>query len=311
MQHMLQPWLLLLLSLPPTPSSLRVRTWRKLRALGAVALKSGAYLLPFSSDRYEQFQWLAQEVQRDRGAATLLKVDRVENMKQPDIVRLFQEARNADYAAITDRYRKVRSSKQPRAAEELVRLARELDRLADIDFFDAPGRQETLRAREAADRRLTGPPKAGARPAGRLDLEALQGRRWATRPRPHVDRIASAWLIKRFIDPAAQFVFAAPDELPVDAIPFDMAGVEFGHQGDHCTFETLLYQSRLRDRRLAAIAEIVHEADLRDGKFQRQEARGVDLVLRGLLAAIKDDHEALDQGLTLFDGLYSTIGERP
>ena len=125
-----------------------------------------------------------------------------------------------------------------------------------------------------------------------------------------MDRIASAWLIKRFLDPAAEFVFAAPDELPAGAIPFDMAGVEFGHQGDHCTFETLLHRSGLRDRRLAAIAEIVHEADLRDSKFPRDEARGLDLVLRGLLAAVKDDQEALAQGLTLFDGLYSTIGER-
>lgn len=308
---MLQPWLLLLLSLPPRPSSLRVRAWRRLKALGAVALKSGAYLLPFSPDRYEQFQWLAQEVQKDRGEATLLKVDRVENMNEPEVVRLFDEARNADYASLTDRYRKLGSAKRPRAAEELARLARELDRLADIDFFEAPGRQQALRAREAAERRVTGPPKAGARPAGRLDLEALQGRRWATRPRPHVDRIASAWLIKRFLDPTAEFVFAAVDELPADAIPFDMAGVEFGHQGDHCTFETLFHRSGLRDRRLAAIAEIVHEADVRDGKFQREEARGLDLVLRGLLAAIKDDHEALAQGLTLFDGLYSTIGERP
>ena len=308
---MLQSWLLLLLSLPPRPSSLRVRAWRRLKALGAVALKSGAYLLPFSSDRYEQFQWLAQEVQKDRGEATLLKVDRVENMKQPEVVRLFHEARNADYASLTDRYRKLGSATQPRAAEELARLARELDRLADIDFFEAPGRQQALRAREAAERRVTGLPQAGARLAGRLDLEALQGRRWATRPRPHVDRIASAWLIKRFLDPAAEFVFAAADELPADAIPFDMAGVEFGHQGDHCTFETLLHRSGLRDRRLAAIAEIVHEADVREGKFQREEARGLDLVLRGLLAAIKDDQEALAQGLTLFDGLYSTIGERP
>ena len=307
---MLQPWLLLLLSLPPRPSSLRVRAWRRLKTLGAVALKSGAYLLPFSPDRYEQFQWLAQEVQKDRGEATLLKVDRVENMKEPEVVRLFHEARNADYASLTDRYRKLGSAKRPRAAEELARLARELDRLADIDFFEAPGRQQALRAREAAERRVTGPTKAGGRPAGRLDLETLQSRRWATRPRPHVDRIASAWLIKRFLDPAAEFVFAAADELPPDAIPFDMAGVEFGHQGDDCTFETLLHRSGLRDRRLAAIAEIVHEADVRDGKFQREEARGLDLVLRGLLAAIKDDHEALAQGLTLFDGLYSTIGER-
>src|SRR6202158_1001470 len=123
MQHMLQPWLLLLLSLPPQPSSLRVRTWRKLRSLGAVALKSGAYLLPFSPDRYEQFQWLAQEVQKDRGEATLLKVDRVENMKQPEIVRLFHEARNADYASLTDRYRKLGSAKRPRAAGRPARLS--------------------------------------------------------------------------------------------------------------------------------------------------------------------------------------------
>src|SRR3989442_14238449 len=113
MQHMFQPWLLLLLSLPPKPSSLRVRTWRKLRALGAVALKSGAYLLPYSPDRYEQFQWLAQEVEKDRGEATLLKVDRVENMNQPEVVRLFHEARNAGYAALTDRYRKLGSAKRP------------------------------------------------------------------------------------------------------------------------------------------------------------------------------------------------------
>ncbi len=306
---MLQPWILLLLSLPPRSSSLRVRTWRRLRALGAVALKSGAYLLPFSPDRYEQFQWLAQEVQKDRGEATLLKVDRVENVKQAEVVRLFHEARNADYAILTDRYRKLGSGRRPRAAEELARLARELDRLTDIDFFDAPGRQQALRAREAAERRVTGSAKTGP-PAGRLNLEVLHGRRWATRPRPHVDRVASAWLIKRFLDPAAEFVFAPPEELPAGAIPFDMAGVEFGHCGDRCTFETLLERSGLRDRRLAIIAEIVHEADLRDGKFQREEARGLDLVLRGLLAAVKDDPDALAQGLILFDGLYSTIGER-
>jgi hypothetical protein len=309
-KHVLQPWILLLLSLPPRPSSLRVRTWRRLKALGAVALKSGAYLLPFSPDRYEQFQWLAQEVQKDRGEATLLKVDRVENMKQPEVIRLFHEARNANYALLTDRYRKLGSVKRPRAAEELARLARELDRLSDIDFFDAPGRHQALRAREAAERRVTGSPKTGARPASRLDLEALHGRRWATRPRPHVDRLASAWLIKRFLDPAAEFVFAPPEERPAEAIPFDMAGVEFGHHGDYCTFETLLERSGLRDRRLAIIGEIVHEADLRDGKFRREEARGLDLVLRGLLAAVKDDHDALAQGLILFDGLYSTIGER-
>jgi len=307
---MLHGWLLLLLSLPPRPSSLRVRAWRRLRVLGAVPLRNSAYLLPDSADRYEQFQWLAQEIQRDGGEATLLRVDRIENMKQPDVVRLFQEARNQDYAVLADRYRKLLKGRRPRLAEELARLAREMGRIAEIDFFEAPGRREVERAREAVEQRTaTGRARlAGAAPP--LDLDALKGRRWVTRPRPHVDRIASAWLIKRFVDPEAEFVFALPDQIPGDAIPFDMAGVDFGHHGEDCTFETLLGRTGLRDRKLAILAEIVHEADLKDQKFAREEARGIDLALRGLLSAIKDDQEALAHGLTLFDGLYATIGER-
>jgi hypothetical protein len=307
---MLHRWLLLLLSLPPRPSSLRVRTWRRLRGLGAVPLKSSAYLLPDSPDRYEQFQWLAQEIQRDGGDATLLRVDRIENMQEPDVVHQFQEARNHDYAALAERYRKLLKGRGPRLAEELARLAREMARITEIDFFEAPGRREVERAREAVEERMA---SGRGRPAGAappLDLAALKGRRWVTRPRPHVDRIASAWLIKRFVDPAAEFVFAPPDQIPADAIPFDMAGVEFGHHGDDCTFETLLRRTGLRDRKLAVLAEIVHEADIKDQKFAREEARGIDLALRALLSAIKDDYEALAQGMTLFDGLYATVGER-
>jgi len=307
---MLHSWLLLLLSLPPRPSSLRVRAWRRLRGLGAVPLKSSAYLLPDSPDRYEQFQWLAQEIQRDGGEATLLRVERIENMKQPDVVRLFQESRNLEYAALAERYRKLLKARRPRLREELTRLAREMDRITEIDFFEAPGRREVERAREAVEQRTA--PDRG-RPAGAsppLDLVALRGRRWVTRPRPHVDRIASAWLIKRFVDPEAEFVFAPSDQIPGDALPFDMAGVDFGHHGEDCTFETLLRRTGLRDRKLAIMAEIVHEADIRDQKFAREEARGIDLALRSLLSAIKDDHEALALGMTLFDGLYATVGER-
>ena len=265
---------------------------------------------PDSPDRYEQFQWLAQEIQRDGGEATLLRVDRIENMQQPDVVRLFQEARNQDYAALAERYRKLLKGRRPRLAEELARLAREMGRITEIDFFEAPGRREVERAREAVEERTT---SGRARPAGAappLDLAALKGRRWVTRPRPHVDRIASAWLIKRFVDPEAEFVFAPPDQIPGDAIPFDMAGVDFGHQGEDCTFETLLRRTGLRDRKLAILAEIVHEADIKDQKYAREEARGIDLALRALLSAIKDDHEALAHGMTLFDGLYATVGER-
>ena len=146
------------------------------------------------------------------------------------------------------------------------------------------------------------------RPA--LDLGTLRGRRWVTRPRPHIDRIASAWLIKRFIDPQAEFVFASPAEFPPDAIPFDAPGVELSHQGEDCTFETLVKRANLRDRRLTRLAELVHEADLRDGKYPHEEARGIDVAVRALLAASTDDHQVLAQGMALFEGLYATTPRR-
>ena len=125
-----------------------------------------------------------------------------------------------------------------------------------------------------------------------------------------MDRLASAWLIKRFIDPEADFLFVPAEEFPPDAIPFDALGAELGHQGEDCTFETLLKRSGLRDPRLTHLAEIVHEVDLRDQKFHREEARGIDLAIRALVTALKDDHELLAHGLTLFDGLYATMGDR-
>ncbi len=311
-------WLLLIVTLPPHPSSLRVRAWRKLRALGAVALKNSVYLLPFTPENYEQFQWLTQEVQKDGGEATLLKVDRIENLKPAEVIRRFQDARNCDYRRLAERYRKllreldrkVTGTSPAQRDKERARLARDLERIREIDFFDAPGYQEVKRLRETIEMRLH-PPSTIATP-GRTEipLESLKGRRWITRPRPHVDRIASAWLIKRFIDPDAQFLFVPVDDFPADAIPFDAMGAEFGHQGEDCTFETLLKRFGLHERRLAQLAEIVHEVDLRDQKFHREEARGIDLAIRGLLAALKDDQDVLAHGMTLFDGLYATMAER-
>jgi len=310
-------WLLLILSLPPHPSSIRVRVWRRLQAQGAVALKNSVYLLPVTPENYERFQWLTQEVAKSGGEATLLKVDRIENMKAAEVIRLFHEARDGDYRRLAERYRKLQRDLDRKAkgaiaarrADELARLGRELERLREIDFFDAPGYQEVKRLKETLDMRLH-PPGSPAPTHVQVPLDSLKGRRWVTRPRPHVDRIASAWLIKRFIDPEAEFLFSPPERFPADATPFDALGAEFGHQGEDCTFETVLKRCGLRDGRLAQLAEIVHEVDLRDQKFPRDEARGLDLVIRGLLAALKDDHQVLAHGLILFDGLYATIGER-
>jgi hypothetical protein len=311
MQPMAQ-WLVLLVALPPHPSSLRVRVWRKLKALGAVSLKKSVYILPFSADSSEHFQWLSQEVQRAGGEATLLRVDQVENMTRADVVRRFQEARALDYRTIGAAYRKIAQRlerKAPvrvlaRAQDELVRLARELERVREIDFFDAPGGEDVRRLRETLEMRLHPPA-----PAAGVDAppESLRGRRWVTRPRPHVDRIGSAWLVKRFVDAEAEFLFARPEDFPPDAIPFDALGAEFGHRGEDCTFETIMKRCGLRDARLQALAEIVHEVDLRDEKYRRDEARGVDLAIRGLLAALKDDQDVLAHGLVLFDGFYAAL----
>jgi hypothetical protein len=312
-----QQLLLLLIGLPPTPSSLRVRVWRRLRSLGAVPLKRSAYLLPDTPERYEDFQWLAQEIQRDGGDATLIRVQQIENVGPGDVLRLFHEPRDRDYRQLAVRYRKMlqrldrkSGATQARVNDELARLSKDHQRIRDIDFFDAPGGAEARRIEEVIAMRTRRPesPRAQAPPA--LDLTKLRARRWVTRPRPHVDRIASAWLIKRFIDPEAVFVFAPPAEFPKDAIPFDAPGVELSHQGEDCTFETLVKRARLRDRRLARLAEVVHEADLRDGKYPHEEARGIDVAIRALLAASPDDHQVLAHGVTLFEGLYATTSRK-
>src|SRR5712692_10558179 len=246
---------LLIVSLPPNPSSLRVRVWRRLRAIGAVALKRTVYLLPDTPDHYEHFQWLAQEIQRAGGEATLLRVEQIENMSSDEIVQLFHEARNPEYRQLGGRYRKLlqapdrkSTATSPRVQAELAQLQRDYEKLHELDFFEAPEGAEVERLREAIDMR--------------------------TRPSEEPKRRGKP-------------------------------GAELRHVGDDCTFETLLKRAGLRDRRLTRLAEIVHEADLRDGKFPRDEARGIDLVIRGLLAAHSDDHEVLTHGLALFEGLYA------
>ena len=307
--------LLLLVGVPPTPSSLRVRVWRRLRALGAVPLKRTAYLLPDTPERYEDFQWLAQEIQREGGDATLIRVQQIENVSQGDVLRLFHEPRDHDYRQLAARYRKVLKKLEQKSSakstqEELARLAKDHQRIRDVDFFGATGGAEVRRLEEVVAMRTRRPEPVRREDRPTLDLTKLKGRPWVTRPRPHIDRIASAWLIKRFIDPDAQFVFAPPSEFPPDAIPFDAPGVELSHQGEDCTFETLLKRARLRDRRLIRLAEVVHEADLRDGKYPREEARGIDVAVRALLAASADDHQVLAQGMALFEGLYATTSRR-
>src|SRR5262245_35647105 len=239
--------LLLLVGLPPSPSSLRVRVWRRLRSLGAVPLKRSAYLLPDTPERYEDFQWLAQEIQREGGEATLIRVQQIENISPADMLQLFHEPRDQDYRRLAVRYRKAlqgldrkSAAKNTRLQDELARLTKDHQRIREIDFLDAPGGAEVRRLEEAIAMRTRKPETVHREERPTLDLGQLRGRRWVTRPRPHIDRIASAWLIKRFIDPGAEFIFAEPPQFPSDAVAFDAPGVELSHHGEDCTFETLI-----------------------------------------------------------------------
>lgn len=320
MQAARYKWLVLIYTLPPEAGSSRVRIWRKLKKLGAVSFRNSAYLLPFGEERYEIAQWLCQAIQRAEGEATLLKVEQIENLADNEVAELFRRARNEDYAGLIkageawlDRLHALPRGNAARGgvalADELKSLEKQLAELREIDYFRAPNRQEAdgvLKRCRAILRELLG--RRQSTTTGKstvLKAGSFRGMTWVTRPRPHVDRMASAWMIRRFIDPEATFAFANPPEKVKGSIPFDYPGVEFGHQGEDCTFETLLKRFGLKDRALRIVAEIVHDTDLKDAKFERDEAKGIDAVLKGFAATIADDQSLLAEGLRLFDALYA------
>jgi hypothetical protein len=316
-------WLTLLTTLPPTPTRHRVGVWRKLQRMGAVRLRGAGWILPETTETTERFQWLVQEIQSVRGEATLLRVDRVETMTDEEIAGLFHEARAGEYQAVTrgcreilrslDRYQG--SHRRPIAPlrAKLDGLKRELDRVRSIDYLNAPAGTRTRALWETTAKRLrvveTRPVMTARGGRHRTSLPP-RGSTWVTRPRPHIDRIASAWLVKRFCDPDASFAFADAADAARKGIPFDVLGADFGHHGEDCTFETLVKRFAIKDRRVHVIAEIVHEADLHDGKFTRNEATGLDLAINGLVEATPEDDDLLERGMAIFEGLYTVLKQK-
>ena len=311
-------WLTLLTTLPPTPTRHRVGVWRKLQRMGAIRLRGSAWILPENPETTELFQWLVQEIQSFRGEATLLRVDRIETMTDEAIAALFHKARSAEYQSVVHGCREIlrqldRSSGSHRRPPSELRgkldsLKRELDRVQSIDHLKAPAGERARALWETTAKRLRAA-EARPRPTRGRHRGSLppRGSTWVTRPRPHIDRIGSAWLIKRFCDPEARFAFADAADAARKGIPFDVLGADFGHHGEDCTFETLVKRFGVKDPRVRAIGEIVHEADLHDGKFTRNEAIGIDLAINALVEATTDDHELLERGMALFEGLYAVL----
>lgn len=298
------PWLLLMFTLPAKQASRRVEVWRKLKKYGTLSLRTSGHLLPNTPENQERFEWLAAAIRKYKGQASVAQVHSLDDLPSEKLQQMFVAARSEDYEALIRELKKL-SAKTKREPVEIARFRRRLQEIAAIDFFNSPLRSRAEALLESLDSIAESKAIPGSR--AKAKKEYLD-RVWLTRPRPGIDRVSSAWLIRRFIDPNAQFVFANNPHQHPDAIPFDMfqAG-GFGHRGDDCTFETLRKEFAIRDLKVEAIAEIIHDADLADEKFGRVEALGIDRVLIGWAQQGISDDELLRRGMEMIEGLYRSI----
>ncbi len=302
-----EKWLLLLYRLPTKNSGARVNLWRQLKKTGALPFKTSATLLPDTADHYERFQWLAQQVRDAGGDATLIRVTDIEGLGQADIVRQFNEARAKDYDALTTDLTKLVAENKRKLGEsfptELDKHIRQFEEIRKVDFFGCPRAQDAQMLLQRAAALGGGRGKS----ATKLSAKKFSGRTWLTRPRPQIDRVGSAWLIRRLIDPNAKFVFANDPKQHPTAIPYDMFEVEFSHQGEDCTFETLVKRFGITDKAVLKMAEMVHDTDLEDGKFQTTECVGIDRLLKGWAKTGLTDAELLTRGGECFEALYHSL----
>lgn len=310
-------WLLLIHQIPPKPNYFRVKIWRRLQRLGAVAVKNSVYVLPKSDQAQEDFQWVLREIAEGGGEASLCEARFVEGLSDEQIEELFQAARSSDYQQIAEDARRIAKSlpanfrakddRREQVETDVDRLKRRLADVVAIDLFGAPGRETAEGLVSGLEARLhpTGPGTRSAAPANARPKD-LGDRTWVTRKGIHVDRMASAWLIRRFIDPEARFKFvpARGYKPEPSEVRFDMFEAEFTHEGDRCTFEVLMERLQLEDAALLPIAEIVHDIDLKDSKFSRQETVGIDRIIAGMAMAHKDDETRLSRASAVFDDLY-------
>ena len=301
-------WLLLLLRLPATQKAERVAIWRKLKKSGAIQIQTSTYVLPDEPARYEAFQWLTQEVRDAGGDATLVRAREIEGLPNNKLVALFNAARDKQYSDLKKLLQKLierpKRSDSEFAAADLERLTRQFREIREVDFFDSARGHEVAMLLRRSER------PRHSRKLDVLDARQYRGKTWLTRPRPEIDRVGSAWLISKFIDPKAKFVFAPTTQSVPEAISFDMLDAEFSHHGNCCTFETLTRRFAISDKSVAKIGEMIHDADLDDARFQRVEAVGIDRVLKGWGKEGVPDDEILRRGFACFDALYAYLQRR-
>jgi hypothetical protein len=306
-------WLLLIHQIPPKPDYFRVKVRRRLQRMGAVALKNSVYVLPSRDDTLEDFRWLLREIVAEGGEATLCEAELVEGITQSELEGMFAAERDAEYAALVTAAQGLTNPGEALGDDartagieaEVGRLRQRMDEIDAQDFFGATGRKGAERAIATLEARLRRPREGSPQRGG----EEMQGHTWVTRRDVFIDRIASAWLIRRFIDPKARFKFTGAKSYNPrkGEVRFDMFEAEYTHEGDRCTFETLLDRAGLKDRALRAIGEIVHDIDCKDTKFGREEAPGIAALVRGLARAYPDDATRLERGAAALDDLYASL----
>ncbi|MBY0274583.1 chromate resistance protein [Candidatus Binatia bacterium] len=318
------PWIVLIHQLPPKPPYLRVKVWRRLQAVGSVPIKNSVYVLPNTESAREDFEWILREIQQEGGEASLCEARLVDGLSDDEVRRSFLAARENDYRELGVEVRAFARDTLPRRGAVISperrkqieggvgRFRKRLAEIGAIDFFAAPGREavegllDDLEKRLAPDRGSSTPAKPERR------LEDVQGGVWVTRSGVHVDRMACAWLIRRFIDPQAQFKFVpSRGYQPAAAeLRFDMFDAEFTHRGELCTFEVLLHDFGVRDAALAAIAEVVHDIDLKEETFRRPETPGIEHLVAGIAWSNADDGDRIAQATAVLDALYAYFKKR-
>jgi len=311
-----QRWLLLAFQLPSQPGYLRVKIWRRLQSLGAVSFRNALYVLPASEAAEEDFAWVLREVHEGGGEGAIFQANLLEGIDDAGMRALFDAAREEDYAALAEELRALtataeRRRNRPAASMLAADISRLRSRLADIeaiDFFNANGREIVHALLRQVEQHLPVVSSESRMATAKAETE-LRARTWVTRAHVKVDRMASAWLVRRRIDPEATFRFVTDrDYRPAKGeVRFDMYAGEFTHDADRCTFEVLLDLVPEKDPALQAIAEIVHDLDIKDRKYDREEAAGVRQLLEGIIASSDRDEDRLERSAMLFDDLYRSF----
>lgn len=318
-----QGWLLFFYSVPSKPVSNRMKVWRKLLKAGAVQLKGAVYIMPFNDEHYGFLQWLVSEIAGMKGEGAFVKIEKVDTIKDEEIVTLFAQQRADDYKVIQkeleDIERRISSIQKgtktqsiKTISEQLSKLLKDFEGIQKIDFFSSKeGRtlDQKIKAVKTEINNLSGAETRKQSPKAIIikALDNYQGKKWVTRKKPFIDRMASAWLIRKFIDRDSSFAMMDEKEMETAGkryIAFDVRGGEFTHTGDLCTFEVLVKSFGLKDKAVRKIAEVVHELDIKDDKYRNPEARGLEDILSGIRKTAGSDLETLEKGMAVFEMLY-------